>query len=119
METKIFTVPNISCGHCVASIQNELSEQPGVQSVAGDPTARTITVAWQDPATEASIRAVLTDINYPADGNWLGTMLTRYWQMSGDIIRDIDRILVAHELKYEDKEIGGFGSVHMYVCRKN
>jgi len=64
-------------------------------------------------------RLVLIDINFPADRNWIGTRLTRCWQLSGDIIRDMDRILVAHGFDYEDIEIGGFGSVHMYICHRN
>ena len=34
MTTLIFTVPNISCHHCVNTIQTELSALPGIQSVA-------------------------------------------------------------------------------------
>ena len=64
-------------------------------------------------------RLVLIDINYPADRNWVGTKLTRSWQRAGDIIRDMDGVLVAHGFEYEDTEIGGFGSVHMYVCDRN
>ena len=62
-------------------------------------------------------RLVLIDINYPVDRNWVGAKLTRCWQLAGDIIRDMDKILVAHGFDYEDIEIGGFGSVHMYICR--
>ncbi len=61
-------------------------------------------------------RLVLIDINYPGDRQWIGTMLTRCWQLAGDIIRDMDQILAAHDFETEDVEIGGFGSVHMYVC---
>ncbi len=64
-------------------------------------------------------RLVLIDINYPADRNWVGTRLTRCWQLAGDIIRDMDQMLVAHGFDYEDIEIGGFGSVHMYICHRN
>ena len=64
-------------------------------------------------------RLVLIDINYPGDRNWLGIRLTRSWQLAGDIIRDMDQMLVAHGFDYEDIEIGGFGSVHMYICRRN
>jgi ubiquinone/menaquinone biosynthesis C-methylase UbiE len=64
-------------------------------------------------------RLVLIDINFPANRNWIGTRLTRCWQLAGDIIRDMERILVAHGFHYEDIEIGGFGSVHMYICHKN
>jgi len=64
-------------------------------------------------------RLVLIDINYPVDNNWVGTKLTRSWQLSGDLVRDIDRILAAHGFAYEDVEIGGFGSVHLYICEKS
>ncbi|MCP3961015.1 MAG: class I SAM-dependent methyltransferase [bacterium] len=64
-------------------------------------------------------RLVLIDINYPADRNWVGTRLTRCWQLAGDIIRDMHQMLTAHGFDYEDIEIGGFGSVHMYICHRN
>ncbi|MFZ2631216.1 MAG: heavy-metal-associated domain-containing protein [Desulfosalsimonadaceae bacterium] len=67
METKIFVVPNISCGHCVRTIQNELTEVRGVDSVLGDAENKTITVSWSDPATESEIRNILQSINYPAE----------------------------------------------------
>ncbi len=62
---------------------------------------------------------VLIDVNYPASGSWLGTKLTRIWQAGGDIIRDMDQVLTTHGFDYEDIEIGGFGSLHMYVCKRN
>lgn len=66
MENHTFTIPNISCGHCVMSIKNELSELTGIQSVSGNPDDKTITVHWQSPATLEKIRATLEEINYPA-----------------------------------------------------
>ncbi|MCP4006494.1 MAG: class I SAM-dependent methyltransferase, partial [bacterium] len=64
-------------------------------------------------------RLVLIDINYPGDGNWIGTRSTRTWQLAGDIIRDMEQLLAAHGFDYEDVEIGGFGSVHLYICHRN
>ena len=64
-------------------------------------------------------RLVMVDINYPANNNWIGTRLTRGWQLAGDIVRDMAQLLKAHEFEYEDIEIGGCGSVHMYICRKH
>ena len=61
-----FTVPHISCGHCVRSIKNELSELDWVTAVDGNPDAKTITVEWKDPLTEEEIRNRLASINYPA-----------------------------------------------------
>lgn len=66
MEKQTFSIPNISCGHCVMSIQNELSEIEGIKAVEGDPASKTITVEWETPATLEDIRATLKNINYPA-----------------------------------------------------
>lgn len=59
---------------------------------------------------------VIIDINYPSDENWLGMILTRGWQASGDLIRDMGRLFDQYGLTYQDFEIGGFGSVHLYLC---
>lgn len=67
MARQTFTIPNISCGHCINSIRTELSEMDGIKSVDGNPAARTIDVEWRDPATETAIRGLLKEINYPAD----------------------------------------------------
>jgi copper chaperone CopZ len=64
---KTFSVPNISCGHCVRSIKNELSGISGVTSVDGSPDEKTISVEWNPPLTEADIRKQLASINYPAE----------------------------------------------------
>jgi copper chaperone len=66
MATQTFNIPNISCGHCVAAIKDELSEISGVQSVNGDPATKDVTVDFDAPATEDQIKAKLTEINYPA-----------------------------------------------------
>jgi len=66
MESKTFSVFNISCGHCVMTIKRELSELAGVTSVDGDIEGKTVTVAWNAPASEDGIKALLAEINYPA-----------------------------------------------------
>lgn len=66
MEKTTFTIPNISCGHCVMSIKNELSDLEGVSAVDGDPKMKSMTVAWEAPATLEIIKAQLREINYPA-----------------------------------------------------
>ena len=65
MTTKTFTVPNISCGHCTHTIQMEVSELAGVDSVQADEATKQVTVQWGDPATWEQIRALLTEIDYP------------------------------------------------------
>jgi copper chaperone len=66
MEKTTFTIPNISCGHCVMSIKNELSDLEGVSAVEGDPEKKSMTVTWEAPATLERIKVQLREINYPA-----------------------------------------------------
>ena len=68
MKQETFSIPNISCGHCTASIENELKELDGVTGVKGDIESRSIKVEWQAPATREQILATLKEINYPAAG---------------------------------------------------
>lgn len=63
-------------------------------------------------------RFVLIDINYPKGQNWLGMKLTQLWASSGDIIRDMGKLFKQSEFEYSDDEVGGFGSVHLYVATK-
>jgi copper chaperone CopZ len=67
MQKQTFTVPNISCGHCVMSIKNELGDLAGVKTVEGDPNTKTITVEWDTPADVDKIKDTLKEINYPAE----------------------------------------------------
>ncbi|MFP3979871.1 MAG: heavy-metal-associated domain-containing protein [Desulfobacterales bacterium] len=67
METKNMKIPNISCGHCVMTIKNELSEIRGVKSVQGDENSKQVTVDYEAPADLDQIRKKLKEINYPAE----------------------------------------------------
>jgi copper chaperone len=70
MQTKTFEVPNISCGHCVMTIKNEVGELAGVMKVEADRVTRQVTVEWDAPANWEQIKALLAEINYPAaEGN--------------------------------------------------
>ena len=60
---------------------------------------------------------VLIDVNYPADGNWIGTRLTDLWKRAGDLVRDMGALFRERGLDYSDEEIGGWGSIHLYVAR--
>lgn len=65
MTGKTFNVPNISCNHCVMTIERELGELEGVASVNADAGAKTVTVKWETPASVDSIKSLLAEINYP------------------------------------------------------
>ena len=66
MQKETLSIPNISCGHCVMSIKNELSEMEGVKSVNGNPETKSIDVEWEPPANLEKIKETLKEINYPA-----------------------------------------------------
>ncbi|HXK43699.1 MAG TPA: heavy-metal-associated domain-containing protein [Anaerolineae bacterium] len=65
MTTVTYTVPNISCGHCVRTIQNEVAELEGVRAVKADLGTKSVEITFDTPATEEAIKALLAEINYP------------------------------------------------------
>ena len=67
MQSKTFKVPNISCGHCVHTVQNEVGELEGVKSVVAAEDTKTVTVEWEEPQSWDSIKALLAEINYPPE----------------------------------------------------
>jgi len=67
MAKQTFSVPNISCDHCVKTIRNELKEIGGVNLMDGDVDNKQIAVEYEEPATEEKIREKLREINYPAE----------------------------------------------------
>ena len=68
MSSKTFTVPNISCGHCTHTIETELGDLAGVQSVKAEQGTKEVTVTWDAPANWESIKTLLKEIDYaPAE----------------------------------------------------
>lgn len=68
MTTVKYFVPNISCKHCIHTIQTELSELAGVHSVKADVETKMVEIVFEVPATEESIQKLLAEINYPVAG---------------------------------------------------
>jgi copper ion binding protein len=67
MEKATLTVPNISCGHCVMTIEREIGEISGVFEVKGDAASKQVTVSWDAPASLEKIKGTLEEIHYPAE----------------------------------------------------
>jgi copper chaperone CopZ len=65
MTTVKYSVPNISCGHCVHTIQTEVADLAGVQSVKADAAIKAVEIVFEAPATEEKIKQLLREINYP------------------------------------------------------
>lgn len=67
MEQKTVHIPNISCGHCIMTIERVMGDLQGVKSVEGDVTNKSVTLKWEAPATWEEIARTLENAGYPAD----------------------------------------------------
>ncbi|MCW5879124.1 MAG: heavy-metal-associated domain-containing protein [Anaerolineales bacterium] len=67
MNTVVYTVPKIHCANCVHTVETELSELPGVESVKASNADQKVTVSFDAPASDDQIRTALAEINYPAE----------------------------------------------------
>ena len=68
MQTKTFKVPNISCGHCVRTIQNEVGELDGVKRVIAVEDSKMVTVEWEEPPQSwDNIKTLLAEIDFPPE----------------------------------------------------
>lgn len=63
-------------------------------------------------------RLVLVDMNLPQHENWIARLWLRLFLASGDILRDMGRILSSHGFKFTDEVMGLSGSLHLYVAEK-
>lgn len=68
MTTVTYLVPAISCGHCTRTIENELKDLSGIESVKADQASKQVVITFDAPADEIKIKALLAEINYPAEG---------------------------------------------------
>jgi copper chaperone CopZ len=65
MQERTVSVPAIHCAHCVRTIEQELGELPGVESVSASATNQTVTLVWTEPATFEKIVELLVELGYP------------------------------------------------------
>ncbi len=66
MESKTYSIPNISCMHCVNNIQETILALEGVDFVEADPTSKQLEVEFEAPANDQLIREALIAIGFPA-----------------------------------------------------
>ncbi len=66
MTTKTVNVPNISCGHCTMTIEREVGELGGVESVKAEQETKNVTISWDPDATDwVVIEDTMKEINFP------------------------------------------------------
>lgn len=66
MTTVTYSVPAIHCMHCTHTIEMEVGELEGVKSVKADMNTKDVVITFEAPADEEKIKALLTEIEYPA-----------------------------------------------------
>jgi copper chaperone len=65
MDELTYTVPGMSCAHCVQAVSAEVEALGGVESVAVDLDAKRVVVRGPD-LKDAAIRAAIDEAGYEA-----------------------------------------------------
>ncbi|GAA3039530.1 heavy-metal-associated domain-containing protein [Gordonia defluvii] len=66
MSVATFQVTGMTCGHCEASIREEVSEVPGVVDVAVSAASGDLTVTATGAIDDAAVLAAVTEAGYSA-----------------------------------------------------
>ncbi|WP_030924266.1 heavy-metal-associated domain-containing protein [Streptosporangium amethystogenes] len=64
MTTTTYTVKGMTCGHCVSSVTEEVTEVPGVTGVKVDLATGLVTVDSDGPLDNAAITAAVEEAGY-------------------------------------------------------
>jgi copper chaperone len=68
MSTSSFTVVGMTCGHCVSSVTEEVSQVPGVTDVDVDLATGGLTVTSDTPVDDTAIQAAVEEAGYSVAG---------------------------------------------------
>jgi len=63
-HTATYTVTGMTCGHCVASVEEEVSEIPGVTAVEVELESGRLVVTSPEPVDPALVRAAVDEAGY-------------------------------------------------------
>ena len=63
-QTQTFTVTGMTCGHCVASVTEEVQEIPGVQDVSVVLETGAVTVTSEQEIDDAAVKAAVEEAGY-------------------------------------------------------
>ena len=65
METITLDIPNISCHHCIMTVERETGFVKGAEFVSADLDAKQAVVKVKDQATLQNLKATLAEAGYP------------------------------------------------------
>lgn len=63
-DTRSYTVTGMTCGHCVASVTEEVQEIPGVENVDVVLDTGVLTVTSGQPLDDAAVKAAVEEAGY-------------------------------------------------------
>ncbi|GAA3362464.1 MULTISPECIES: heavy-metal-associated domain-containing protein [Saccharopolyspora] len=64
MSQSTYTVTGMTCGHCVSSVTEEISEIAGVSDVAVDLATGSVTVTSAEPLSDSAVRGAVEEAGY-------------------------------------------------------
>jgi len=64
MQTSSYTVTGMTCGHCVASVTEEVVEIPGVESVDVALETGAVTITSAEPVDRAAVQGAVEEAGY-------------------------------------------------------
>ena len=64
LHTTQLTVTGMTCGHCVASVTEELQELDGVRDVTVDLASGQVTVLSEQPLPDDAVRGAVEEAGY-------------------------------------------------------
>ena len=62
--SQTYTVTGMTCGHCVASVTEEVEEIPGVENVNVVLETGSVTVTSSEPVDDAAVKTAVEDAGY-------------------------------------------------------
>jgi copper chaperone len=68
MSTATYTVVGMTCGHCVSSVTEEVSQVNGVTGVEVDLASGAVTVTSDAPVDADAVRAAVEEAGYEVAG---------------------------------------------------
>ena len=63
-DIRTYTVEGMTCGHCVASVTEEVQEIPGVETVEVVLETGAVTVTSDRPLDDGAVRAAVEEAGY-------------------------------------------------------
>ena len=63
-STATYTVSGMTCGHCVSSVTEEVTNIPGVTDVQVDLASGAVTITSETPVEENAVKAAVDEAGY-------------------------------------------------------